>query len=189
MKGLGRILWSFGEGDQVAAALSGLLANSPLLSDREQTLYGDTIQAQEREHAKMFKDYARAEGSDGVGFPTFAGMLKRDCIMLTHLRDPRLQAAWTLSGLQMNEEQAISGFVAWERIMREQGRTQLADDLALVIRDERMHLDSSKATIRRIGENDPAFREMARRAYQLTRAAYMPVLAHKARVTYRALEK
>lgn len=171
------MLASFGEADYTASSASAMLARSPLLTDPEQTIYGDLIQRQERDHGLVAMEWSRKYGWDSSRLPSALPALgQRDCLMFAHIGDLRLRTALLLATLRAVEKAAVRGFQGWVRTTHAHGLTEMARDFDLILADERMHVEENERVTRRLAEKDPAFHRMEAQAYLLTRRVYAPVI-------------
>jgi hypothetical protein len=169
------ILASFGETDRAASLASAWLSQSPLLTDREQTLYGSTIAEQERVHGETSLAWARAFGwQPEQGFVAHALQAQKDLTVLSGLSEPR-RTACTLATMRAAELGAVKAFAAIAKVLARASETaKVVGDYTDIARDERMHVAANLAIVRRLGENDPAFRRMEREAFEAAQATYTP---------------
>ncbi len=183
-RALARVLWSFSRADTVAGTLSRVLSQNPCLTVAEQSAYGDRIAREEQAHSTVTGAWAEKLG--GGALTAYAATVERDCVLLAHLRDPLLQAAWTLATVRWNEEQGVRGFARW-RVALAGPRPALASDLGEIEAQERDHVATNLGVCRRLAE-DPGFRRAEALAYRLTRAACGPALHRTVTPTLKILE-
>jgi len=171
------IIASFGVADKIAAIASGWLSRSPLLTDKEQRLYRETIVAQERAHGETSAAWAVKLGWEPQqGITPHAALAERDCLLISHLPEP-LRTAHTLATLRVVEQQAERWFTKLARVFRLAAATRpMASDYLQIAQDESMHVWANKAITARLAEKDPTFRRMEHLAFQAARRVYAPLV-------------
>jgi hypothetical protein len=170
------ILASFGTADAAAAAASHALSISPLLTDSEQTLYGETIAAQERDHGRVSMAWAQKHGwTPSRGVTPHAALAQREARAFLRLPEP-MATAYILATVRLIELQAVHGFRALSRTFDLSEETRpMAGDYRQIATDERMHVAVNLAITRRLGETDRDFRRIERQAFQAARKVYNPL--------------